>query len=74
MLLKIFFYKKKIDQTVEYLENFKPDIVFSVDSPDFVFQVIKKIKKEKKFKQNFFILLLHQFGLGEKVEVIVYEN
>ena len=47
MLLKIFFiFKKKINHAVQYIENFNPDIVFSVDSPDFVFQVIKKIRSE----------------------------
>ena len=54
VIKNIFYIKKKIDQTVEYLENFKPDIVFSVDSPDFVFQVIKKIKERKKIQTKFF--------------------
>ena len=31
VIKNIFFIKKKIDQTVKYLEDFKPDIVFSVD-------------------------------------------
>ena len=54
VIKNIFYIKKKINQTVEYLENFKPDIVFSVDSPDFVFQVIKKVKKRKKIQTKFF--------------------
>ena len=54
VIKNIFYIKKKIDQTVKYLEDFKPDIVFSVDSPDFVFQVIKKIKERKKIKTKFF--------------------
>ena len=54
VIKNIFYIKKKIHQTVEYIENFEPDIVFSVDSPDFVFQVIKKIKKRKKIKTKFF--------------------
>ncbi len=54
VIKNIFYIKKKIHQTVEYLENFKPDIVLSVDSPDFVFQVIKKIKERKKIQTKFF--------------------
>ena len=54
VLKNIFYIKKKIDQTITYLETFKPDIVFSVDSPDFVFQVIKKIKKRNIIQTKFF--------------------
>jgi len=54
VLKNIFFIKKKINQAVDYIEKFKPDIVFSVDSPDFVFRVIKLIKKNNKFKTKFF--------------------
>ena len=54
VIKNIFYIKKKINQTVKYLEDFKPDIVFSVDSPDFVFQVIKKIKERKKIQTKFF--------------------
>ena len=54
VIKNIIYIKKKIDQTVEYIENFRPNIVFSVDSPDFVFQVIKKIKERKKIQTKFF--------------------
>ena len=54
VIKNIIYIKKKIDQTVESIENFEPNIVFSVDSPDFVFQVIKKIKERKKIKTKFF--------------------
>ncbi len=54
VIKNIFYIKKKIDQTVKYVETFKPDIVFSVDSPDFVFQVIKRIKERKKIKAKYF--------------------
>ena len=35
VLLNIFKIKKKINETVEKIIEFKPDILFSVDSPDF---------------------------------------
>ena len=54
VIKNIVYIKKKIDQTVESIENFEPNIVFSVDSPDFVFQVIKKIKERKKIQTKFF--------------------
>jgi len=54
VIKNIFYIKKKINLAVQYIENFKPDIVFSVDSPDFVLQVIKKIRSNKKIKPKFF--------------------
>lgn len=54
VLLNIFYIKKKINQTVDFIEKFNPDIVFSVDCPDFVFRVIEKIKKNKKINPKFF--------------------
>tara|TARA_B100000700_G_scaffold289597_1_gene347051 strand:- start:1065 stop:2192 length:1128 start_codon:yes stop_codon:yes gene_type:complete len=41
-LLKI---KKKINETVKAIVEFKPDILFSVDSPDFTLRVAKEVKK-----------------------------
>ena len=45
VLFNIFKIKKKIDQTVNKIIEFKPDILFSVDSPDFTLRVAKKVKK-----------------------------
>ena len=45
VLLNIFKIKKRIDQTVKEILNFNPDILFSVDSPDFTLRVAEKIKK-----------------------------
>ena len=36
VLLNVFKIKKKINQTVKAVQNFKPDILFTVDSPDSV--------------------------------------
>jgi len=41
-LLKI---KKKINDTVSKITEFNPDILFSVDSPDFTLRIAKKVKK-----------------------------
>ena len=45
VLLNIFKIKKKIDQTVNEIIKFNPDILFSVDSPDFTLRVAEKVKK-----------------------------
>ena len=45
VLLNIFKIKKKIDETVKKIVEFNPDILFSVDSPDFTLRVAQKVKK-----------------------------
>ena len=46
VLFNIFKIKKKIDQTVDEILKFNPDILFSVDSPDFTLRVAEKVKKK----------------------------
>ena len=45
VLLNIFKIKKKINKTVDEILKFKPNILFSVDSPDFTLRVAKEVKK-----------------------------
>ena len=45
VLLNIFKIKRKINETVKEIVKFKPNILFSVDSPDFTLRVSKKVKK-----------------------------
>jgi len=45
VLLNIFKIKKKINDTVNKIIEFKPDILFSIDSPDFTLRVAEKVKK-----------------------------
>ena len=45
VLLNIFKIKKKINQTVDEVLKFNPDILFSVDSPDFTLRVAELVKK-----------------------------
>ena len=42
VLLNIFKINKKINETVEKIIEFKPDVLFSVDSPDFTLRVAEK--------------------------------
>jgi len=48
VLFNIFNIKKKIKKTVEEIIKFDPDILFSVDSPDFTLRVAEKVKKLNK--------------------------
>lgn len=45
VLLNFFKIKKKIDFTVKEIIKFNPDILFSVDSPDFTLRVAQRVKK-----------------------------
>ena len=45
VLLNIFNIRNKINKTVEEIIKFNPDILFSVDSPDFTLRVAEKVKK-----------------------------
>ena len=47
VLLNIFKINKKINETVDQIIKFNPDILFSVDSPDFTLRIAKKVKKLK---------------------------
>ena len=46
VLLNIFKINRKINETVKEIVKFKPDILFSVDSPDFTLRVAKEVKKK----------------------------
>ena len=48
VLFNIFNIKKKINKTVDKILKFDPDILFSVDSPDFTLRVAEKVKKLNK--------------------------
>ena len=45
VFLNIFKIYNKINKTVDEIIKFNPDILFSVDSPDFTLRVAKKVKK-----------------------------
>ena len=56
VLLNVFKIKKIINETVDEIIRFNPDILFSVDSPDFTLRISKKVKKLKpKIKTIHFV-------------------
>ena len=44
VILNIFKIKNKINETVKAINDFQPDILFTVDSPDFTLRVAEKVK------------------------------
>ena len=48
VLLNIFKIRRKISNAVDEIIKFNPDILFSVDSPDFTLRVAEKVKKLNK--------------------------
>ena len=56
VLLNVFKIKSKINETVKEILKFEPDILFSVDSPDFTLRVAKEVKKKNsKIKTVHFV-------------------
>ena len=47
VLLNVFKIKRKINETVDNIIEFNPDILFTVDSPDFTLRVAERVKKLK---------------------------
>ncbi len=45
VILNLFKINKKINETVKAIADYDPDILFTVDSPDFTLRVAEKIKK-----------------------------
>ena len=48
VISNIFKINKKINKTVKAILNFNPDILFTVDSPDFTLRVAERVKKQNK--------------------------
>ena len=46
VLKNIFKINRKINDTVKAIKDFKPDILFTVDSPDFTLRVAERLKKQ----------------------------
>ena len=45
VILNIFKIKRKINETVKSIIDYNPDVLFTVDSPDFTLRVAEKVKK-----------------------------
>ena len=47
VIKNIFKINRKINDTVKAIKDFKPDILFTVDSPDFTLRVAERLKKQE---------------------------
>ena len=66
--LNLFKIKKKINETANKILEFNPDILFSVDSPDFTLRVAEKVKSNSpNIKTIHFVA--PRFGCGEREEL-----
>jgi len=78
VILNIFKIKKKIDETVKAINEFQPDILFTVDSPDFTLRVAEKVKKDNpKFNgNNNWLPEIYQIGVRnpQGMDVSPYNN
>ena len=52
VISNIFKINKKINETVKAIIDFNPDILFTVDSPDFTLRVAERVKKKNKEIKN----------------------
>jgi len=73
VIKNIFKINKKINETVKAIKDFNPDILFTVDSPDFTLRVAERVKK-----QNSNIKTIHyvapQVGFGERVGLRILKS
>ena len=46
VIRNIFKINQKINETVKSIKHFKPDILFTIDSPDFTLRVAERVKKQ----------------------------
>ena len=73
VLLNIFKIRNRINKTVDEIIKFNPDILFSVDSPDFTLRVAERVKKKIKILKQFIMSLL-KYGFGGKIELRKLRN
>ena len=75
VLSNIFKINKKINETVNAIKNFNPDILFTVDSPDFTLRVAEKVKKIKpKIKTIHYVapqVWIWREGRGKKMKKFI---
>ena len=56
VLKNLFSIKEKINLTVKKILEFNPDVIFSIDSPDFSYRVLNKVKNKNNSFLNIKIL------------------
>jgi lipid-A-disaccharide synthase len=65
--------KNRLNYAVEKILEFKPDIIFSVDSPDFSFRILKKIKKINNKIKSIHLVAPHVWAWRENRKKILFK-
>ena len=65
--------KNRLNYAVEKILEFKPDIIFSVDSPDFSFRILKKIKKINNKIKTVHLVAPHVWAWRENRKKILFK-
>jgi len=65
--------KNRLNYAVEKILEFKPDIIFSVDSPDFSFRILKKIKNINNKIKSIHLVAPHVWAWRENRKKILFK-
>ena len=73
VLKNIFSIKKKINLSVKKILEFNPDVIFSVDSPDFSFRILNEVKKINKKIKTIHLVAPQVWAWRENRKKILYK-
>ena len=73
VLKNIFSIKAKINLTVKKILEFNPDIVFSIDSPDFSFRILNKVKNVNNKIKTIHLVAPQVWAWRENRKKILYK-
>ncbi len=73
VIKNIFAIKKRIDYTIKKILEFNPDTIFSVDSPDFTFRILKKIKNKNNKIKTVHLVAPHVWAWRENRKKVLYK-
>lgn len=73
VIKNIFAIKKRIDYAIKKILEFNPDTILSVDSPDFTFRILKKIKNKNNKIKTVHLVAPHVWAWRENRKKILYK-
>ena len=73
VLKNLFSIKEKINLTVKKILEFNPDVVFSVDSPDFSYRVLNKVKNANNKIRTVHLVAPQVWAWRENRKKIIYK-
>ena len=73
VLKNLFSIKEKINLTVKKILEFNPDVIFSVDSPDFSYRVLNKVKNANNKIRTVHLVAPQVWAWRENRKKILYK-